>query len=103
MDDEYDLALDEVQKYFDSHPDLAALYANPDAENVQCIACNKSVAKSVFDVYQHAAKATTSHDLLHRGVAAATARMYGNQPPPQRQQHRARESTRHKRRPHSRS
>ena len=101
-DEDYGLAIEEVKKYFASHPDLAALYTNPEADNVQCPACNKLLGKTVFDVYQHASTSKTKHNLMHRGVAAAIAALYGDQAPPRRQVQVPREETRPDRRPAAR-
>ena len=101
-DEDYGLAIEEVKKYFASNPDLAAYYTNPEADNVQCPACNKLLGKTVFDVYQHANTSKTKHNLMHRGIAAAIAALYGDQAPPSRHAQVPREQTRPDRRPAAR-
>ena len=93
-DEEFSTAIEETKKYFDENPDLAALYSNPNAEDVQCLCCNKMLAKSVFDVYQHCATYRNKNSLMHKGVAAAIKSLYGGQDPPRRQEQRPREETR---------
>lgn len=58
-EEESHIMIDEVKKYFDSNPDLAALYSNPEFDNIQCPVRNKLLNKIVFDVYQHANTSTT--------------------------------------------
>ena len=94
-DEELGIAIDETKKYFDENPDLAALFSNPEAEDVKCLCCNKMLAKSVFDVYQHCATYRNKNSLMHKGVAAAIKALYGGQDPPRRQgEQRPREETR---------
>jgi hypothetical protein len=64
-DEELGIAIDEVKKYFIENPDLAARYSDPEADQVQCPACNKSLGKTVFDVYQHSATSKSKHNLIH--------------------------------------
>lgn len=94
-----EIAINAVKQYFASHPDLANKYGDPEAANIQCPACNKILGKTVFDVYQHARTSRSKHNLLHRGVAAAIATIYGNQDPPRRQAQVPREETRPDTRP----
>ena len=101
-EEDSDTAIAAVQDYFASHPDLDSRYSNPEADNVQCPACNKLLGKTVFDVYQHARTSRTKHNLLHRGVAAAIATIFGNQDPPRRHAQIPREKTRPDRRPAAR-
>ena len=97
-------AVAQVTKYFQENPDLASRYADPEADHVQCPACNKVLGKTVFDVYQHSVTSRSKHNLIHRGVAAAIAGLYGDQAPPRRQAQLPRETTRPDRRPaHRRS
>ena len=98
-EEELATAVKEVQKYFLANPDLIALYSNPEANHVQCPACNKILGKTVHDVYQHAITSRSKHNLIHRGVGAAIAEIYGNQAPPRRQLQTPREETRPDRRP----
>ena len=98
-EDELETAVTEVTKYFAAQPDLASLYGNPESENVQCLACNRLLGKTVYDVYQHAVTSRSKHNLLHRGVAAAIAGLYNNQAPPRRHGQVPREETRPDRRP----
>lgn len=53
--DELGIVIDEVKKYFCDKSDLAGRYSNPEADQVQCPACNKTQCKNMFDVYQHCA------------------------------------------------
>lgn len=81
-DGEHRTAVDALLAYFQAHPDLADLYANPNANHVQCPACNKLLGKTVFDVYTYASEARGKHHLIHRRVAAAIRVLYGNEPAP---------------------
>jgi hypothetical protein len=94
-DEDFAIAIEETLKYFNENPDLGARYSNPDAIVKGCLCCNKNLAKSVFDVYQHCATEKTKHVLMHRGVAAAIKALYGDQDPPRSQAaQRPREETR---------
>lgn len=97
-------AIAQVTKYFQENSDLASRYTDPEADHVQCPTCNKVLGKTVFDVYQHSVTSRAKHSLIHRGVAAAIANLYGGQAPPRRQAQLPRETTRPDRRPaHRRS
>lgn len=98
-EEELDTAIEEVKRYFAAHPDLIALYSNPEADHVQCPACNRILGKTVYDVFQHAVTSRSKHNLIHRGVGAAIAAIYGNQAPPRRRAQLPREETRPDRRP----
>ena len=89
-----DIAIEETLKYLNANPDLDARYSNPDANVKGCLCCNKMLAKSVFDVYQHCATYRNKNSLMHKGVAAAIKSLYGGQDPPRRQEQRPREETR---------
>jgi hypothetical protein len=101
-DEELGTAIDEVKRYFVENPDLAACYTDPEANQVQCPACNKTLGKTVFDVYQHANTSKSKHNLIHRGVAAAIAALHGDQAPPRRHTQVPREETRPNRAPTNR-
>ena len=98
-EEELGTAINQVKKYFQENPDLATWYADFEADHVQCPACNKILGKAVHDVYQHAATSRSNHNLIHRGVAAAIAALYGDQAPPRRQVQLPREATQRDRRP----
>ena len=98
-EEELDLAISEVRKYFLNNADLVAIYSNPESDQVQCSACNKILGKTVYDVYQHAVTSRSKHNLIHRGVAAAIATLHGGQAPPRKQMQVPREATRPDRRP----
>lgn len=98
-EEELDTAIEEVKRYFSAHPDLIALYSNPEADHVQCPDCNRILGKTVYDVFQHAVTSRSKHNLIHRGVGATIAAIYGNQAPPRRRTQLPREETRPDRRP----
>ena len=98
-EEELNTAIDLVKNYFVENPDLRALYSDPEADQVQCPACNRVLGKTVYDVYQHSVTSRSKHNLMHRGVAAAIASIYGDQVPPRRHAQVPREATRPDRRP----
>ena len=76
-----EIVIAEVKKYFAGQLDLANRYSNPKADNVQCPTCNSLLSRTVFDIYQHIRTSRSKHNLLHRGVAAPIAALFGNQDP----------------------
>ena len=98
-EDDLQTAIFQVKQYFQANPDLANRYADPEADQVQCTACNKLLGKTVYDVYQHSSTSRSTHNLIHRGVAAAIAALYDGQAPPRRHAQLPREATRPDRRP----
>ena len=91
-----------ILKYFHEHPDLVALYTNPDAIGRQCPVCNKTLGGTLFDVYTHAKNFRSNQIFIDRGVAEALLRLYNNEEPPRSAQQLLREQTRPNRRPASR-
>jgi hypothetical protein len=88
-----------VLQYFHEHPDLAALYTNPEATDRQCPVCNKQLGGTVFDVYIHAKTSRGKTMFLHRAVAQALRRLYDNDEPPRSSRQLPREQSRPNRRP----
>ena len=65
VEEELATAVTEVQRFYLANPDHVALYSNPEANNVQCPACNKVLRKIVFYLYQHAITSRSKHNLIH--------------------------------------